>query len=112
MGDSGSTRLLAFGIVPLWEHHIRVVSIDEERWVMSSEEHGGPVRSWQHDLRVTPIDDERCRYEDVLTSDAGRMTAVTCVVARAFYRYRHRRWRLLVAAQPAALRPTLGPPSP
>lgn len=92
-GITVGLRLL--GLVPLWHHTIRVVHADPRAGVAVTEERGGPVRRWRHRLVAVPLDGGGCRYTDEVEIDAGRLTGVTRVVARALYGYRHRRWAAL-----------------
>ena len=83
------------GLLPLHRHHLRVARIHDDRMTLTSEEHGGVVRSWVHDIVVEPVDDRRSRYTDRVVVDAGRATLPVAAFAWAFYRVRQRRWRAL-----------------
>ncbi len=85
--------LTALGLIGLWSHVITVVEFDEGGMV--TEEHGGPLRRWRHRLSVEPVDATTAFYRDEVVFDAGALSAVSVPVVRAFYRWRHRRWRRL-----------------
>ncbi len=93
VGDGISGWTFLFGLIPFSYHHLNVTSIDEIARVLSTEEHGGAIRTWRHDLTVTPLDHTLCTYEDVVEIDAGFLTPVVAAYAAIFYRYRQRRWR-------------------
>jgi uncharacterized protein YndB with AHSA1/START domain len=97
-GETVSSWLLLFGIVPFSRHHLTFVEIDERRRLLRSKEHGGLVRRWEHDITVTPLSAGRCRYEDRVTIGAGRLTGVISAWALVFYKLRQRRWRELAHA--------------
>jgi hypothetical protein len=83
------------------------------RWSIGggSERHdeaGGFIRSWRHDIEVEPVDAQRCRYEDRIDIDAGRMTAAVTAFARVFYRIRQRRWRQLAPLLAAVAKADVG----
>lgn len=84
-----------FGVVPFNRHHLTVTRIDHERRTLTSDEHGGLIRSWVHDIVVEPLDEQRCRYTDRVVIDAGWATLPVTAYAWWFYRIRQRRWRRL-----------------
>ena len=90
-----SGRLWLFGVLPLHRHHIRLARIDHDQMTLTSDEHGGLVRSWGHDIVVEPLDERRCRYTDRVTIDAGWATLPVTCFARLLYRVRQARWRRL-----------------
>lgn len=95
VGDRLEGWVLALGLVPVSRHRLEIVDIDDAtRWMMS-DECGGLIRTWRHRLTVTPLSGDRCRYEDGLDVDAGRLTGLAARVAAGFFRYRQRRWRRL-----------------
>jgi hypothetical protein len=105
VGDRLDGWTFLFGVVPFSVHHLEVASIDDERRVLVSHEHGGLVRTWHHTLVVTEVDDASCRYEDRIDIDAGIFTPVVASYASIFYRYRQRRWRRLARLLAAASAP-------
>ncbi|GAA2542148.1 hypothetical protein [Pseudonocardia hydrocarbonoxydans] len=95
VGHEMTVRLRLFGVLPLWRHTVRVVAGDGSAGEARTEEHGGPLRAWRHRLVVTPVSARSCRYTDEVEIDAGALTPLVVLTARAFYRYRHRRWAAL-----------------
>ncbi len=84
-----------FGLLPFNRHHLTVARIDHEQMILTSDEHGGLIRSWVHDIIVEPVDADRCRYTDRVAIDAGWATLPVTAFAWVFYRRRQRRWRRL-----------------
>jgi hypothetical protein len=80
VGDRLDGWTFLFGVVPFSVHHLEVASIDDERRVLVSHEHGGLVRTWHHTLVVTEVDDASCRYEDRIDIDAGVFTLLVASV--------------------------------
>lgn len=96
-GEAGQGWLLLFHVLPLHRHTIEVVAVDEADRTIRSHEHGGALRRWDHTLHVEPISEQGCRYSDTVEIDAGVLTPLVARCGVGIYRYRHRRWRRLVA---------------
>lgn len=98
--DSGGPVTLAsmrlLGLLPLWRHEIRIVSLDEERREILTEEGGGPMRLRRHRIQLHPLSEGRCRYTDRVEIEAGVLTPGFWIFALLFYGHRQRRWRQLV----------------
>jgi ligand-binding SRPBCC domain-containing protein len=92
-GETVSGRLWLFGVLPLTRHTIRVARIDPARLTLTSDEHGGPIRSWVHDIVLEPLDEHRTRYTDRVRIEAGWATLPVAGFAWLFYRLRQARWR-------------------
>lgn len=97
VGRGGEAWIFLFHAIPLHRHHIQIVEVDPAEGVIRTEEHGGLVRAWRHTLHVEAVGEGRSRYSDTVEIDAGWLTPVVAAFARLLYRYRHRRWRRLVA---------------
>lgn len=87
--------LWIFGVLPVGRYTIRVARIDDASWTLTSNEHGGLIRSWVHDIVLEPVDDGRTRYTDRIRIEAGWATLPVTVFAWWFYRVRQARWRRL-----------------
>jgi ligand-binding SRPBCC domain-containing protein len=94
-GLEGAGRIFLFHVLPLHRHSVSVLEVDDETRTIRTTERGGPIRRWDHTLRATAKDGRTTVYEDLVEIEAGRLTAAIAWVARAFYRYRHLRWRRL-----------------
>ena len=101
-GETITGRLWLFGVLPLGRHTIRFERIDAAQFTLTSDEHGGLVRSWIHDIVLEPLDDRRTRYLDRVTIDAGWATLPVTAFAWVFYRARQARWRRLAPTLRAA----------
>ncbi|MGH9242850.1 MAG: hypothetical protein ACRD29_00715 [Acidimicrobiales bacterium] len=96
-GESGTGWLFAFHVLPAYRHTIEVVEVDDATRTIRSHEYGGVLRRWDHVLHVEPVAPGRCRYSDTVTIDAGPLTPLVAFVSVGIYRYRQRRWHLLVS---------------
>ena len=94
-GETVVGWVFLFGVVPFSRHHLHIARVDDSERTLSSQEHGGLLKTWSHDIVVTPIDDQRCSYRDRIDIDAGVFTPIVGVYARWFYAMRQRRWRAL-----------------
>lgn len=95
-GESGTGWIWLFGLIPFSRHTIHIADVDAETMTIRSREHGGLLRAWNHDLHVEPVGEDRCRYSDTVEIDAGVLTDVVAAIGVGLYRYRQRRWRMLV----------------
>ncbi|WP_028934066.1 hypothetical protein [Pseudonocardia spinosispora] len=94
-GESGTSWLVLFHVLPAWRHTIRLELLDHDTRTMRSQEHGGVIKGWRHTLHVEPIDSGRCRYSDTVDVDAGGLTGVVAAIGTLMYRIRQRRWQTL-----------------
>lgn len=92
-GTEVSMRLWLAHVVPAWRHTIRIVRLDPAARRIVTEEGGGLVRRWRHTVSVDPIANGRTLYRDEIAIDAGVLTPVVALFARAFYAHRQRRWK-------------------
>lgn len=89
------TRLVLFGLIPLWKHELRVIRADPQERITESREDGGPVHTWNHLIKITPLDEQRSRYLDEVEIKAGVLTPFIWLFAQLFYRYLQARCRRL-----------------
>ncbi len=108
-GETVTTRMRLFGLVPLWWHRLTVERVDHEARELRSDESGGLVRSWRHRIAVEALTGITARYTDELWIDAGPLTGPVQAFAWLLYHHRQRRWRAWArlpwpvgTAQPAA----------
>lgn len=104
-GETVSGRLWILGLLPFSRHTIRIARIDDDQLTLTSDEHGGPIRSWVHDIVLEPLDDRRTRYTDRVTIAAGWATLPVTAFAWLFYRVRQARWRQLAPTLPNVTQP-------
>jgi hypothetical protein len=110
-GDETVGWLFLFRLIPFSRHTIRVFDIDHDAMTLLTEEGGGLVRLWRHHVSVRAVSDDRCRYTDRIEIDAGILTPIVVTFARAFYRYRQRRWARLAPLLSASASPEARPSS-
>lgn len=96
-GERGTGWLFAFHVFPAYRHTLEIRSVDQQNRTIVTHEYGGVLRAWDHTLHVEPVGPRSCRYSDTVDIDAGVLTAIVVLIAKGIYRYRHRRWRKLVA---------------
>ncbi len=101
-GESVTTRLLLFGVLPVSRHTVRIDVLDDAAMTARTDEHGGPVSVWRHHLTVEAAGPTSCRYTDEVEIGAGRLTALVGVLASGFFRWRQHRWRRLAPVLAAA----------
>jgi ligand-binding SRPBCC domain-containing protein len=96
-GTTLATRIRLFQWGPATRHEVRIVRVDEAEREIDTEESGPRVRAWNHRMRVEAISANESRYTDRVELRAGLLTPVVWLFALLFYRYRHRRWKSLIA---------------
>jgi ligand-binding SRPBCC domain-containing protein len=89
------------GLLPLGQQTIavRFERSEGDKRVLRDDGHGALVRRWDHRITIAPAEDGRTLYRDEVTIDAGWLTPVVALFARAFYAHRQRRWHALIAAR-------------
>lgn len=96
-GERGTGWLFAFHVFPAYRHTLEVVGVDHGSRTITTHEHGGVLSRWDHTLHVQPVTEKSCHYSDSVDIEAGALTHGVACIARGIYRYRQRRWHLLVA---------------
>ena len=99
-------RLWAFGAVPLGRHTLLVESADDEAMTVQTRERSPLLRRWDHRITVAPAGPGRALYADTVEVDAGPLTPAVALVARLFFRHRHRRWQALARTLVSGARPS------
>lgn len=92
-GESVTVRLYAFHLIPLWQHHLQIQSVDQVNWHAISQESGGPVTEWVHTITLETRNGDETTYTDIIDIKAGLLTPFIALFAMLFYRYRQMRWR-------------------
>lgn len=83
-------------ILPGWEHQIHISKMDGGAWELHTQEHGGLFRQWNHSIYLRAQDRDKTRYTDYLEFSAPFCEGTLARLLRAFFRYRHFRWRRLL----------------
>ena len=82
--------------VPLGPHVIELVHVDHARGRLESRERGAAAKTWNHTVQLESVD-AGTRMTDEVEISAGLLTPLVWAFANLFYRYRHLRWRVLLA---------------
>jgi len=90
-------RMYLFGVIPLGEHTISFIKIDNINRVLSTDESGKIIRTWQHTMCVQ-VEKETgfTVFQDNLYFKNGLLTFPTYVGVYLFFMYRHSRIKLLI----------------
>jgi hypothetical protein len=107
-GESVSCRMYLFGWLPLGKHTIRFDRIDQQRRQIQTKESGRLIRRFRHRIEVAPAGGGNALYSDEVELDFGPLTHAAGVLARFFFRHRHRRWKELIGASGPALAAAVG----
>ncbi len=95
-GNQVDTRLRFFGFLPAWRHRLQVARVDDDERIIQTLECGGFVDTWDHRIEVEQAGGGT-RYVDDVEIEAGPLTGLVWLCAKALYRYRQRRLKKLVA---------------
>ena len=95
VGTDYRLKLSFFGIVPLGDHIIRLVELNEKEHRIVSHESGRLTKVWNHTIRFKAIDDQRVAYTDEIEIKAGLLTVFIWLFAQLFYRHRQNKWKKL-----------------
>lgn len=92
-------RLYFLNVVPLGWHTILLTKIDKETNTIVSQESGQLAHVWNHTISFQEIAPGIVSYTDEIEIRAGWLTPAIWLFAQLFYRYRQRRWRVLLQKQ-------------
>jgi len=96
LGTKYKLKLFFLGIIPLGDHFIKVVEINQEKKIIVSNEHGNLTKVWNHIIKIVPIDDQNINYTDEIEIKAGLLTLSIWLFAHIFYRHRQNKWKKLL----------------
>lgn len=95
--ESYPLKMYLFGLIPLGDHHITFVKIDDANRVLSTDETGQICKVWHHTMRVLVETDARSTvFQDELFFKNGLLTLPTYVGVYLFFMYRHIRIKQLI----------------
>jgi hypothetical protein len=95
-GDTIRLRLLGLGLIPLGNHDIIVMRVDNKKRELKSAESGQLATIWNHTIRVEPSGEGQTLYTDEVDLAAGPLNPIIGQFAYFFFRYRQTRWQRLV----------------
>jgi len=84
LGEQYQFNLSFYGLIPLGDHFIKLVKIDEDKKTIISHEHGRLTKVWNHTIRITPIDNQTIKYTDEIEIKAGFLTIAIWLFAHFF----------------------------
>ncbi len=82
--------------LPLGRHTIQLVKVNRNHNIISSRERGLLAPVWNHNIFFQEVSPGLLRYTDEIEIRAGLFTPFIWVFAHLFYRYRQRRWKVLI----------------
>ena len=97
LGVTYKLKMSLFGFIPLGNHLIEVIEINENEKRIVSNEHGSLTKIWNHTVTIRTIDEQKVEYTDKIVIKAGILTFAIWLFAHFFYRHRQRRWKKLLA---------------
>ncbi len=89
-------KLYLLKLIPLGLHTIKLVKIDQNQNIISSRESSLLVPVWNHSISFKEIKPGLVSYSDEIEIWARWVTPFVWLFAHVFYRYRQRRWRILL----------------
>lgn len=89
-------KLYFLNVIPLGRHTILLMRIDKETNTIVSQESGQLARVWNHTISFREIAPGIVSYTDEIEIRAGWLTPAIWLFAQLFYRYRQRRWKVLL----------------
>jgi ligand-binding SRPBCC domain-containing protein len=101
--DEYLVAIRLFGVLPLGRQWVRVRYVTvretpgEQFYQLRDDGSGSLASTWDHRITLRETADGVTAYTDEVRVEAGVLTSLVWLFAHAFYRYRQRRWRRLVA---------------
>ena len=89
-------KLYFLKLIPLGWHTIRLVKMDKKTNTISSQESGLLAQVWNHNISFREVGSGKVSYTDEIEIQAGCLTPAIWLFAHIFYRYRQRRWKVLL----------------
>lgn len=89
-------KLYFLNILPLGRHRIKIVTIDRESNTIVSNESGTLAPVWNHTIRFDKGEQNKLNYTDEIEIKAGWLSMAIWAFAHLFYRYRQKRWKILL----------------
>ena len=73
-GSRERSNLQFFGFLPAWNHEIKFNKIDDDNYILYTNETGGLVTTWNHSIKVEKLSEFTCTYTDEVEIEAGLFT--------------------------------------
>ena len=90
-------KMLIYGFIPFGGiHTFEFVDVKPENFTVLTNEKNSMVSIWNHKIGMKQINGNRTKYTDEIELYAGFLTGFVAKWAESFYKYRQRRWKLVV----------------
>lgn len=96
VGSPYPLKLYFLKFIPLGQHTITLTEINRETNTIVSRENGQLAKTWNHTITFQEDVAGVVSYTDEIEIKAGLLTPAIWLFAQLFYRYRQRRWKILV----------------
>lgn len=96
VGRAYPLKLHFLKFIPLGSHTIQLVRMDKETNTLVSHESGRLARVWNHSIFFQDTAAGTVSYTDEIDIRAGLLTPAIWLFAQLFYRYRQRRWKVML----------------
>ncbi len=97
LGKTYELKLYFLNILPIGRHNIKILTIDKKSNRIVSHESGTLAKIWNHTIRFHQAEKNKLSYTDEIRIEAGWLTLPLWLFAHFFYRYRQRRWKILLS---------------
>ena len=99
-GSTITTRMLLNDFLPFGGlHTLYFEKIDAENKIIQTREHDALSKVWDHTIELQYVNKEIFIYQDEIIIYGGILTPLISLLARKFFRHRHKRWQLIVDQQ-------------
>lgn len=95
-GETYQLSMRYFGRIPAGTQTVTMVTIDDTRRRIVTDESGGVAKKWIHTMELIAPHGDWVHYHDTLEIEAGIKTPFLWLFAQIFYRHRQRRWSELM----------------
>lgn len=96
VGSPYPLKLYFLKFIHLGQHTITLTEINRETNTIVSRENGQLAKTWNHTITFQEDVAGVVSYTDEIEIKAGLLTPAIWLFAQLFYRYRQRRWKILV----------------
>jgi len=92
-----STKMLFYGFLPFGgTHTLYFEKIDQENKILQTKEWDDAAKIWNHKISLNQHTNKSIYYEDEVIIYGGILTGFITAWAKSFYKFRQRRWQLIV----------------
>ena len=96
-GMTIKAKLLVYGFIPFGGiHSLDFKEVKPKKFYALTNEKNSIVKVWNHKIQLKKTDDNQTNYTDEIEVYAGILTTIITKWAESLYKYRQRRWKLVV----------------